>query len=75
MPFDIPPFSISPSVAASLWRSLLAHLNEQQMVVVMITDEHQEKLLDIRFEPLDNIGALMRLLEQSSEVPPSPNAA
>ena len=44
-----------------LLQSLLEQTTHEPMVVVMVVDEGRQHLLDMRFEPVENIAALMRL--------------
>jgi len=57
----------SPDPAAHLLQSLLELTAHEPMVVVMVVDETRQNVLDMRFEPVENVAALMRLRGKPAE--------
>jgi len=63
-----PRFPVGRNPAQQFLKAFLETSSEEPLVVVMVVDETQENLLDMRFESITNVAALLKLHNKTSNL-------
>ena len=61
-----PRFPVGTNTTHQFLKAFFEKSLEEPLVVVMVVDESQENLLDMRFESITNVAALLKLHNKTS---------